>query len=86
MTPLNPTYTAKRNKLTPGIVGKPIESGEGEHILDEVEAQGYDALLSIGEQEENKIGSNCGQFVEAYTRAKEKDGQIEGSYDSFSYS
>jgi len=85
MTPLNPTYMANRNNLTPGIVGKPIESGEGERMLAKVKRYGYDALLSIGEQEENKIGSNCGQYVETYLAAKKGEGRLEDSYDTFSY-
>lgn len=85
MTPLNPTYMANRNRLAPGIVGKPIESGEGELILDRIKAVGYDALLSIGEQEENKIGSNCGQFVETYQNAENDRENLADSYDTFSY-
>ena len=85
MTPLNPTYTADRNKLAPGIIGRPIESGEGKRILEKVKSVGYDAILSIGEQEENKIGSNCGQFVETYVRASENEKHLEDSYDTFSY-
>lgn len=85
MTPLNPTYTADRNELEPGIVGKPIDSGEGEKILARVDKLGYEALLSIGEQEENRIGSNCGQYVESYARSREWAGKLNGSYDTFSY-
>jgi len=85
MTPLNPTYMANRNRLAPGIVGKPIESGEGELILERIKAVGFDALLSIGEQEENKIGSNCGQFVETYQKAELDRENLADSYDTFSY-
>jgi len=85
MTPLNPTYTANRNELAPGIIGKPIESGEGERILAMVEGVGFEAILSIGEVEENRIGSNCGQFVETYMRAKKEEGTLEDGYDTTSY-
>jgi len=85
MTPLNPTYAASSNDLEPGIVGKPIESGEGERILETVENLGYEALLSIGELEENRIGSNCGQYVESYMRAKVDNGSLSDSYDTFNY-
>ena len=85
MTPLNPTYMANRNQLAPGIIGKPIESGEGERILDRIKAEGYEALLSIGEQEENRIGSNCGQFVETYQKAEIARESLVDSYDTFSY-
>lgn len=85
MTPLNPTYTANRNELSPGIIGKPIESGEGPRILAMVEEAGYEALLSIGEVEENRIGSNCGQFVETYLRARKEEGSLKDGYDTTSY-
>ncbi len=85
MTPLNPTFMANRNSLAPGIIGKPIESGEGERILERIKEKGFDALLSIGEQEENKIGSNCGQFVEAYHKADQDRENLADSYDTFSY-
>lgn len=86
MTPLNPTYMANKNQLTPGIRGKTIEEGEGEKILKKIEEAGFSALLSIGEQEENRIGSNCGQYVETYLRSKHIAGNIEKSYDSLNYS
>ncbi len=86
LTPLNPTYAAKEHALAPGIAGQPIEAGEGEAILRTVEALGYDAILSVGEQEENRIGSNCGQYVKTYLHAKENEaGAIEGSYNTLNY-
>jgi len=32
-------------------------------VIKKFHSQGFDVILSIGEVEENKIGSNCGQFV-----------------------
>jgi len=85
MTPLNPTYMATKNRLTPGIQGKPIEMGVGKAMLKEMNDAGYEALLSIGEQEENRIGSNCGQYVETYLRSKKVMGNIKKSYDTLNY-
>ena len=56
ITPVNPTYSARDNNLR---TSERI-TGTCEHIR----AHGYDVILSIGEMEENKIGSNCGQYIQ----------------------
>jgi 23S rRNA (adenine2503-C2)-methyltransferase len=61
LTPLNPTIKASGNKLLSLI------TPENSHyeIVNQLEEKGYEVILSIGEWEENQIGSNCGQFVTA---------------------
>jgi hypothetical protein len=44
---------------------------------------GYDVLLSIGVLEENRIGINCGQFIQ---RALGRDQRPEQSYELERYS
>jgi 23S rRNA (adenine2503-C2)-methyltransferase len=61
LTPLNPTESVARNELSSRIDPDVLESAEG--IVNDFESHGFDVLLSIGELEENDIGSNCGQFV-----------------------
>jgi 23S rRNA (adenine2503-C2)-methyltransferase len=63
LTPLNPTYKALQNKIRSGIANG---NGKGEQLSERFIKAGYDVILSIGENEENKIGSNCGQYVQAY--------------------
>ncbi len=61
LTPLNPTVRAEEA----GLVSL-IEKDREEAAKVTVEAfreQGFDVLLSIGEYEENQIGSNCGQYL-----------------------
>jgi 23S rRNA (adenine2503-C2)-methyltransferase len=58
-TPLNPTYKAVRNNLKSYI--KP--EVEYYDIIENIKNAGYETLISIGELEENKIGSNCGQYI-----------------------
>ncbi len=69
ITPLNPTYRARENQL-----GTYIDSA-GERNADEVmralQAAGYQVILSIGEMEENFIGSNCGQYIHRHLLAAE---------------
>lgn len=58
-TPLNPTYKAIKNNLKSYI--KPgIDFYEK---IEKIKDAGYETLISIGEMEENKIGSNCGQYI-----------------------
>lgn len=72
MTPVNPTYQAARNKIS-SISLYELEK----EIVAGLRAVGYGVILSIGELEENYIGSNCGQYVSTYKKAQES---IEGGY------
>jgi 23S rRNA (adenine2503-C2)-methyltransferase len=62
MTPVNPTCEADRSGLESSI----REGIEPAHVISSLRELGYDVLLSIGELEENHIGSNCGQFIKSY--------------------
>jgi len=64
LTPVNPTYSALKNNIISSI--NPWENTEQPEFIDELKEYGYDVLLSIGEPEENLIGSNCGQFVQKH--------------------
>lgn len=68
ITPLNPTFKASGNKLLSLIT---LENSQYE-IIDQLEEKGYEVILSIGEWEENRIGSNCGQYVQAYQNSRRK--------------
>ncbi|MDD5090270.1 MAG: radical SAM protein [Candidatus Wallbacteria bacterium] len=59
LTPLNPTYRAMENGLRSYITGCRTSYPS----IDQARNLGYEVLLSIGEQRENLIGSNCGQYV-----------------------
>jgi 23S rRNA (adenine2503-C2)-methyltransferase len=61
ITPLNPTYQAGENGLTSYL--DPYLPGGKDALIDSLRSAGYDVLVSIGEVEENLIGSNCGQYV-----------------------
>ena len=63
LTPVNPTDKAIHNKLESGITE---ENSEYIPLLEEFKKRGFDASISIGEWEENEIGSNCGQFATKY--------------------
>jgi len=61
ITPINPTEKAKAHSLQSMISP---ETGEfAKQKIKAIEDKGFDVLLSIGELEENHIGSNCGQHA-----------------------
>jgi 23S rRNA (adenine2503-C2)-methyltransferase len=47
-------------------------------IVEQLRAHKYDVIVSIGELEENRIGSNCGQYVRRFLENGQK---IKGSYE-----
>jgi len=65
LTPLNPTATAGENQL------ECINNFERAKIIvaekaQEFSALGYQVIESVGNMEENEIGSNCGQMVRKF--------------------
>lgn len=64
ITPLNPTYQALASGLRSYV--KHENDISNYPVLQAVEQAGYQLILSIGEQEENRIGSNCGQYVQKH--------------------
>ncbi len=61
LTPLNPTYSARNNGLFPGF--NELDVQPAKVIAQGFRDAGFNVLISFGEIEENKIGSNCGQYV-----------------------
>lgn len=75
ITPVNPTYQAVRNGLESCV--KP--GMDDCSVAAELRDYGYDVILSIGEVEENHIGSNCGQHMTHYLN------QRRGLRESYTY-
>ncbi len=61
ITPLNPTHRALSSGLSTYI--DPFCEGKDYPVVRNLREAGFDVLVSIGEVEENLIGSNCGQYV-----------------------
>jgi len=74
ITPINPTCHAVQNGLYTHI--DPYRPETGQAIAQSLTAVGYDVIVSIGEVQENEIGSNCGQYVLKYMESQKelKDG------------
>jgi 23S rRNA (adenine2503-C2)-methyltransferase len=61
ITPVNPTYQAAENEVVSYI--DPYQEEKNYEVVNRLRSSGYEVILSIGETEENCIGSNCGQYV-----------------------
>ena len=62
LTPLNPTSNVELNKLINSLDNNNSVSS----LVDQFHSLGFETIISIGELEENEIGSNCGQYVSSY--------------------
>jgi len=63
LTPINPTHAAARWGLA-GLID-PCDRPGCERVAEGFRAAGFETVLSIGESDENRIGSNCGMRVRA---------------------
>ncbi len=72
-TPINPTSEAKRNRLKSLINPR----GKKYDIIEKLRTAGFDVILSLGEYEENRIGSNCGQYITNFNKASR---QVDDAY------
>lgn len=71
ITPVNPTHRAVGNRIFSHVdPGRKEAQGEIELLRE----AGYEVLLSIGELEENRIGSNCGQYIQRHLEKRERIG------------
>lgn len=66
ITPVNPTHRARDHALQSFV--DPLRTRDDDPLLCELRRAGYEVLLSIGEVEENQIGSNCGQYLQTHLR------------------
>lgn len=75
ITPVNPTYQAHRNRLTSFVAADGFD--QSAELVDRLTDRGYEVKVSIGELEENLIGSNCGQYVMNYLKSQTA---VDGGY------
>jgi 23S rRNA (adenine2503-C2)-methyltransferase len=75
ITPLNPTYRAMQNRLASHIDAN--KQPGCDEISTRLAESGYEVIVSIGALEENRIGSNCGQYVLNYLAS---NATVDGGY------
>ncbi len=68
ITPINPTHRATENNMA-SYIDAYVEQRSYE-VVDALKQTGYEVILSIGEVEENRIGSNCGQYVMSHLKTE----------------
>ncbi len=80
LTPLNPTQSVRRSGLTSLLSARQPSSSA--HLAAALESRGFQVIVSIGELEENQVGSNCGQFVTKLVngRPSVREGYSSGCY------
>ncbi len=67
LTPLNPTVRSAEESLASAIDPQNLSSSE--ELVGAFRREGFEVILSIGELEENRIGSNCGQYIQRAIKA-----------------
>jgi 23S rRNA (adenine2503-C2)-methyltransferase len=70
LTPLNPTVRSHEGSMRSAI--DPHDRDSSSRIVKMFMDEGFDVVLSIGELEENRIGSNCGQFIQRALQARSR--------------
>lgn len=79
ITPINPTISALKNNLQSYFVTGE-HSEDNNQLLAQLRNEGYQVILSIGELEENKIGSNCGQYVRGFIMSQNSEAIADKMY------
>jgi 23S rRNA (adenine2503-C2)-methyltransferase len=80
LTPVNPTLSAVENGLVNALPDDWAESDINDLIASL--RRYFEVIVSIGENEENQIGSNCGQFVHLYLNRDGSGYSTEAIHDS----
>jgi len=70
LTPVNPTYSSRMNRLE-GVID-PEHPETADDLINGFRDAGFDTILSIGETRENRIGSNCGMYAGHLSRSREE--------------
>ncbi len=81
LTPINPTDSAQGRHEDSLIVPDP-QGPDGEDLVRSLRDRGFEVIVSVGEPEENVIGSNCGQMA---TRFIDGAADLSPSYPERSY-
>ena len=66
LTPVNPTEQAQLHGLDSVLSAESPQAAA--RLAEELGSRGFDVVVSIGEPDEIRIGSNCGQLVRAWAQ------------------
>lgn len=71
ITPVNPTYASLVHGYENGIDLSKSILPYHPLLMEQLKQYGYEVILSIGDLEENHIGSNCGQYLRKHMDSKQ---------------
>jgi 23S rRNA (adenine2503-C2)-methyltransferase len=74
LTPVNPTLSATENGVINALTGESCAGHSGDLVRRL--KRDYEVIVSIGELEENRIGSNCGQYARLYHKKHRHHGAV----------
>jgi 23S rRNA (adenine2503-C2)-methyltransferase len=77
ITPLNPTTKARENNLKSVLGNGSNDNDNVNALVNQLTYLDFEVILSIGNTEENAIGSNCGQFISRQNRYANYNSQDE---------
>jgi 23S rRNA (adenine2503-C2)-methyltransferase len=69
LTPVNPTENATRRNLAMPLAPG-VESGD-HPVIRRLREQGFETVVSAGDDEENALGSNCGQVLALWRKNRQ---------------
>ncbi|MBN2219435.1 MAG: radical SAM protein [Kosmotogaceae bacterium] len=75
ITPVNPTYRSLENEMKSAVEDNGTLTVH-RTLVEGLHERGYDVIVSVGEPEENKIGSNCGLYVRRHLEVAKRDTEI----------
>jgi len=75
-TPINPTLSAQQNGINNSLNDRNKKLTD--NMIEKLRKFGFDVIVSVGELEENRIGSNCGQYIRRFLNDRSK---IDAAYE-----
>jgi 23S rRNA (adenine2503-C2)-methyltransferase len=72
ITPVNPTYASLLHGFENGLNLETSYLPYHPFLVEELKSFGFEVILSIGNLEENDIGSNCGQYLRKHMESKQE--------------
>ncbi|MCK4547247.1 MAG: radical SAM protein, partial [Candidatus Eisenbacteria sp.] len=81
LTPINPTDRAVGSRVV-SLIDAHRTNPAADDLVRSMEEKGFEVIVSIGEQEENAIGTNCGQMA---TRYLDGEARLTTSYPGRDY-
>jgi len=82
VTPVNPTYRSHEKEMRSAVEDNGTLTVHSS-LVEGLREKGFDVIVSVGEPEENKIGSNCGLFVRRHLHGSKRNPEIYSSVESY---